>query len=93
MIIGVLEVSIHIPSAQSLKDKRKVVQSLKDRIRNHFNVSLAETDGQDVWQRCTLAAAMVASHRTAIARDFERILQIIEAQPEIDGTEYEMEYY
>ena len=47
--LGVLTVSIHIPNAQSLKEKRFVLKSLKDKLRRNFNVSVAELDGQDKW--------------------------------------------
>jgi hypothetical protein len=93
MVVGVLEVSLHIPDAQSLKDKRRVIQSLKDRIRRRFNVSLAETDGQDTWQRCSLAAAMVAAQRAAVERELQQVLSVIEGQPEIALTEHWIEYY
>ena len=56
---------LRIPGCSSLKEKRHVVQSLKDRLRNKFNVSVAEIDHQDTWQRATLAAVTVASRSSA----------------------------
>ncbi len=83
MIVGILEVSIHIPESHSLKEKRHVIRSIKDRIRSKFNVSLAETDGQDTWQLCVLAAVMVATSHVAIEKEFQSILRVIEANPSI----------
>jgi uncharacterized protein YlxP (DUF503 family) len=60
MIIGVLTLELHLPESNSLKSKRIIIKSLKDRIKNKFNVSIAEIDGNDLWQRCVLGAACVA---------------------------------
>jgi uncharacterized protein YlxP (DUF503 family) len=54
---------LHLPACQSLKDKRTIVKSLKDRMHNRFNVSVAETDHQDLWQRAELTAAVVTTDR------------------------------
>ena len=51
MPVGLLTLEIHISEAQSLKDKRHVLRSLKDRLRAHFNVAVSELDHQEVWQR------------------------------------------
>ena len=64
--IGLLSLEIHIESAQSLKDKRQVVRSLKDRIRRRFNVSIAEVDHQSSWQLCTVAVVAVASNQAGV---------------------------
>ena len=60
MIIGVLEITISIPHANSLKEKRKVIKSVKDRLRNNFNVSVAEVDNQDIWKTATLGVAVIS---------------------------------
>lgn len=62
---------LHLPACQSLKDKRTIVKSLKDRLHNRFNVSVAETAHQDLWQRCELTAAVVSTDR----RHAESVLQ------------------
>ena len=63
-------------NSHSLKDKRHVVKSLKDRLRNKFNVAVAEIDYQDLWQRAAVAAVTVASdHGHA-----EQVLQSVEAE-------------
>jgi hypothetical protein len=59
--IALLTLEIHIPHAQSLKDKRMVVRRLKDRLRSRFNVAVSETNHQDLWQRATLSIATVGS--------------------------------
>ena len=59
--IALLTLEIHLPHAQSLKDKRSVVKRLKDRLRSKFNVAVSETDHQDLWQRATISVATVGS--------------------------------
>ena len=59
MVIGLLTLDLHFPGARSLKDKRQALRSLEQRIRNRFNVSLAEVEHQDLWQRARLAVVSV----------------------------------
>ena len=61
MPVGLLTLEIHLPYAHSLKEKRMVVQRLKDRLRRKFNVAVAEVDHQDLWQRAVLGVASVSS--------------------------------
>lgn len=61
MPIGLLTLEIHIPDARSLKDKRQVLRSLKDRLRGHFNVAVAELDHQDTWQRSVIGIVTLSS--------------------------------
>lgn len=60
MVIGVISWDLEVIGAQSLKEKRSVVKSLKDRLHDRFNVSAAETAYQDVWQRAQITACVVA---------------------------------
>jgi uncharacterized protein YlxP (DUF503 family) len=79
--IGLLTVEIHLPQARSLKDKRQVLRSVKDRLRAHHNVALCEIeDDADVWQRAGVAVVSVASRRDVLERLFETILRETERQ-------------
>ena len=74
-VIGVLTLEIHIEEAHSLKEKRHVVKSLKDRLRNRFNVAVAEIDYQDSWQRALLSAVTVSAdhvHAEGVLQSVER---------------------
>ena len=73
--IGVLTLEIHVEQSHSLKEKRHVVKSLKDRLRERFNVSVAEIDFLDSWQNSVIAAVTVANDRVRA----EQILQAVEA--------------
>ena len=73
-VVGVLTLELRLENSFSLKDKRQVVRSLKDRLRHKFNVAVAEIDYQDLWQRAALAAVTVSSdHEYA-----EKLLQSVE---------------
>jgi uncharacterized protein YlxP (DUF503 family) len=60
MTVGSCKIELRIPDSQSLKAKRRVVKSLKDRVQARFNVGIAEVDRLDDWQRATLAVAAVS---------------------------------
>jgi len=64
VIVGVTRWELYLPGCHSLKDKRRVVKSLKDRLLARYHVAAAEVDHQDLWQRAAIAAAVVsAEHR------------------------------
>jgi uncharacterized protein len=74
--VGVLTLELHIEGAQSLKDKRHTVKSLKDRLRSKFNVAVAEIEYQDLWQRALIAAVTVSSDHTRA----EQVLHLVERE-------------
>lgn len=63
MVVGVARWELHLGDCHSLKDKRRVVKSLKDRLTSRFSVSAAEVEHQELWQRAALAAAVVSGER------------------------------
>lgn len=78
MIVGVCSIEILIPESRSLKDKRKVVRSVIDRARHRHNVSAAEVEHQDLWQRAGIAFAAVSSSRKQLDSTFEAIVREID---------------
>lgn len=91
MLIGTCRLELIIPESRSLKNKRQVLKSLKDRIRNKFNVSVAEIDHQDLWQRSTIGIAMVANEYSFIDRALSQILNHIHSEPRINVIDYGIE--
>jgi uncharacterized protein len=68
---------LHLMACQSLKDKRAVLKSLKDRLHNRFNVSVAETAHHDLWQRAELTASVVSTdrvHAENVLREADRLV-------------------
>ena len=77
MIVGITVWELHLPASQSLKDKRSVLKSLKDRLHQRFNVSVAETAHQDLWQRAEITAAVVSTdrhHAESVLREADRLV-------------------
>jgi uncharacterized protein YlxP (DUF503 family) len=64
MVVGLLTLELHFPGARSLKDKRQALRRLEDRLRNRFNVSVAEVEHQDLWQRARVAVVSVNTDHT-----------------------------
>jgi hypothetical protein len=74
-MIAYLTLEIRIEGAHSLKDKRQVLRSVKDGLRNHFNVSVAEIDASDAWQRATIGVVSISDSRDyleGLMRNVER---------------------
>lgn len=78
MVVGAALVEIHIHDTQSLKAKRGVVRSIVQRIRNRFNVSVAEVGGQDTWQRAVLGIASIGRDAVEMRSLLERIVDFVE---------------
>jgi len=74
MPVGLLTLELHIPDAQSLKDKRQVLRSLKDKLRREFNVAVAELDHQDVWQRSVVGVVTLANEEKHVQQSLQQVL-------------------
>lgn len=91
MIVGILTIEIHISETHSLKEKRFILKSLKDRIRNKFNVSIAEIDANDLWQRCVLGVACIANETKIINQILDRVKNTILNTPTVELIDSRME--
>lgn len=83
MVIGCLQAKLSIPAANSLKEKRMVIRSLKDRMLNKMNVSIAEVDHQDTWKSCVLAIVTVAAEKHIVESRISEVSDFIRSNPEI----------
>ena len=77
MVVGAARVELHVHGSQSLKEKRGVVRSITQRLRNRFNVSVAEVGGQDTWQIAVLGLAVAANEAPAARRKLEQAIDFI----------------
>jgi hypothetical protein len=92
MIIGSCCITLHLPAARSLKEKRQTVKSLIARVRNDFNVSIAEVDAQDTWQRAVLGVACVSTSQRHAHSQLETVVRFIEERrPDIPLISYDIE--
>ena len=94
MVIGVCTILLTIPASHSLKGKRQVLRSLIARVRNDFNVSIAEVDQQDAWQSATLAVTCVSSDRDYAHGLLTKVIEAISSY-RLDSQvyDYQIELY
>ncbi|MFH0953552.1 MAG: DUF503 domain-containing protein [Verrucomicrobiota bacterium] len=89
MVIGLLQATLSIPDARSLKDKRMVLRSLKDRAVIKMNVSVAEVDKQDLWQSAVLAFVTVAAEKDVVEKRLSEISSFLRSDPRYVLIDYE----
>lgn len=92
MIVGIMQVELLIPNAMSLKDKRRVIKSVKERIANDFNVSIAEVDNLDMYRSAILGISMVSCQTKHIQQCFDRLLNKFRTTREAILVDYKIEY-
>ena len=91
MIVGSLSVRLLIREARTLKDKRQVVRSIKDRLRNAFNVSVAEVEAEDHRQLAVLGVAMVSNEARPVRDSLEKIVALLRGHPVAELLDHEIE--
>jgi uncharacterized protein YlxP (DUF503 family) len=92
MHIGVCTIELRLPGNASLKGKRSVIKSMVTRIGREFNVSIAEVDAQDSWQRAVLGVACVSGSASYAHGLLERVVQWIEThRPDVELLGYQIE--
>ncbi|MGB9435089.1 MAG: DUF503 domain-containing protein [Candidatus Acidiferrum sp.] len=74
MPVGLLTLELHLPEAQSLKDKRQVLRSLKDRLRGSFNVAVAELDFEETWQRSVVGVVTLSNEEQHVEESLQKVL-------------------
>ena len=92
MVIGLLQVEVHYPGAQSLKEKRFVLQSLLDRVRRKFNVTAAEVEYQNKWQKSVLAVVHVNTSRAGADGVLSAVMNLMESEAEMQVTGVQTEF-
>lgn len=91
MIVGILSLQVSVFDAMSLKDKRAVIKSLKDRISNKYNVSIAEVDHCDNIRTSVLGVAMIAGETRFITSALSKIVDFVRAIPQLTLVDYSIE--
>ena len=84
MLIGTIQIELFLPGAGSLKEKRFVLKSIKTKIRNLFNVSVAEVDFLDKWQRSILGIACVSNNRRFIDETLSKVMGAVAKEDRIE---------
>ena len=91
MIVGTLKLRLLIRESRSLKEKRRIVSSIKDRIRNEFNVSVAEVESQDSHQQATLGVALVTNDKRYAQEVLSQVVNLVRSHPVAQLLDYELE--
>lgn len=91
MVVGCLTMSVNIPGAQSLKEKRRVVKSLIARLKNKFNASIAEVGDNDKWQMCQLGASVVSNRSDHANSCLTAIVNAVEQEHAVFLVDYKIE--
>lgn len=91
MIVGTLRVTLFLPDAHSLKEKRRVVKGLRDRLHARFNVAVAETDFNDLWQKAELGVAAIGNETPHVHSMLDTVLKFVRGCPEVAVIDVEHE--
>jgi uncharacterized protein YlxP (DUF503 family) len=92
MTVGVLQLELGIGDAMSLKEKRRVVKSLKDRIAHGHNVSIAEVGALDEHRRSILGLAMVANDSAYVEGALSKLVDFVRSVPNVDLIDYQIDF-
>ena len=91
MLVGLFQFELLLPQSDSLKAKRLVIKSLKARVQNKFNVSVAEVEYQDKWQRTVLGMAIVSNEKQFIDKTFNQIFNMIDENDQSEIVDHQVE--
>lgn len=91
MTIGLLKVALRIPDSNSLKEKRRALLSLRDLLKNRFNIALAEVGEQDKWQKAVMAIVSVGTERTMVDKTMAKVVDFIRDFDQVELLDYELE--
>ena len=91
MVVGVLHVECSLPGTQSIKDKRRILRSLLDRLHRRFHVAVAEVDHQDSWRRAGLAVAYISTTTRHADEVLAHVATAIERNSDLVVLDYSIE--
>ena len=91
MTVGCCKIELRIPESTSLKAKRRVVKSVKERVQARFNVAIAEVDRLDDWQRATLGVASVSNDSRLVDAMLSKVVNWIEVSGDVLVVDYEID--
>lgn len=91
MLIGIMEIEIYIYESNSLKEKRRVIKSLIERLRSRFNISISEIDDLDIWNKSTIGLSVVSNSSELINKSLSQIFNFIIADSRVEIIKHKME--
>jgi uncharacterized protein YlxP (DUF503 family) len=91
MTVGIARLTLFLPAAHSLKEKRMVLRRVKDRARQKFNLAIAEVGENDLWQRALLGVAVLGSGRRFVESALDEVVRFVRAEVEVTNVERELQ--
>jgi uncharacterized protein YlxP (DUF503 family) len=91
MEVGILQFTVRLRGCHSLKEKRHVVKSVKDRLRARFNVSVAEVDDHDLWQKGTIGVVTCSNDATYVRSLLDKIVMAVRLHPTAELVDHQIE--
>ena len=91
MVVGICTIELYLPNNGSLKGKRQVLKSMKDRLKQRFNISVAEVEDQDLWQRTVLGMACVSNEKKYVSQTLDRAVAMIQSNPMVEVIDSHLE--
>jgi uncharacterized protein YlxP (DUF503 family) len=92
MVVGLLILEIVIPGSNSLKEKRLALKSIKDKVGSRFNVSIAEIDFQEKWQRTKLGIVQIGNDYGYIDKNLHSVFNLIDQSNQVEIVQHSLEY-
>ena len=92
MVIALLTLKLHLPESENLKQKRSVLKSLMDRLKNRFNVSVAEVEDRDLWQSTVIVFAHVNTDKKHADSTLSSILNLVESENDLQVVDVQTEF-
>jgi len=90
-VVGILQFTVMIRGAHSLKEKRSVVRSIKDRFRHHYNISISEVDAHEIYNQAVLGIAMMGNDSKYVESGLKKILDQLRVHPEAELIDHTLE--
>jgi hypothetical protein len=90
MTVGIARITLFVPESHSLKEKRMVLRRVKDRVRNKFNVAIAEVEDNDVWQRAVVGLAVLGNDRRFVESALDEVVRFVRELAETTNVEREL---
>lgn len=92
MVVGICTIELYIPQNGSLKGKRHVLHSIKSKVKNKFNVAIAEVGEQDLWQKAILGVTTVANDRSFVNEVMDKVVGFVASHPEVQIVHHQLEF-
>ncbi len=90
--IGVLSIELMIFQALSLKDKRMILNAVKDKLKNKFNVSVSELGELDKWQKSIIGIVMISNDKSYLDSALQKVLSFVEQERDVQVSDYQLEF-